>query len=141
MIILDTNVISEMIKEEPHQAVETWLNQQAAETLYLTSVTVAELLFGFQVLPDGRRKAELAKKVDAAVALFDRRILTFDVTAARHYAELAVKARTLGKGFPVPDGYIAAIAAANHFIVATRDTAPFAAAGVKVINPWLQISS
>ena len=141
MIILDTNVISEMIKVEPHQTVEAWLNQQAAETLFLTSVTVAELLFGFQVLPDGRRKTELARKVDAVVMLFDQRILTFDLAAARHYAELAVKTRTAGKGFPVPDGYIAAIAVANQFIVATRDIAPFAAAGVKVINPWLPMSS
>ncbi len=68
--------------------------------------------------------------------LFADRILPFDVAAARHYADLAVKARTAGKGFPTPDGYIAAIAASRAFAVATRDTSAFHAAGVAVINPW-----
>jgi hypothetical protein len=69
-------------------------------------------------------------------AIFDRRILVFDEEAARRYAGLAAKARTAGKRFPVPDGYIAAIATAKGFQVASRDTAPFHAAGVSVINPW-----
>ncbi len=136
MIVLDTNVISEAMKPEPHPGVLTWLNEQAIETLYLSSVTLAELLFGIAALPIGRRKNILAKTLDGLLDLFGNRILPFDVNAARHYADLAVTARSAGQGFPTPDGYIAAIATAHGFIVATRDIAPFHAVGLKVINPW-----
>jgi len=136
MIVLDTNVVSEAMKPEPDPAVRAWLNEQVAETLYLSSVTLAELLFGIGALPDGRRKKGLAETLDGLLALFGDRVLMFDTEAARHYADLAVKARTAGKGFPTPDGYIGSIAAAKGFIVATRDTSPFEAAGLAVINPW-----
>ena len=136
MIVLDTNVISEAMKPEPHPAVRAWLNDQAAETLYLSSVTLAELLFGIAALPAGKRKDMLAQTLDGLMGLFRDRVLPFDVDAARHYADLAVTARTGGRGFPTPDGYIAAIAASRGFVVASRDTAPFEAGGVSVINPW-----
>ncbi|MCF2133740.1 MULTISPECIES: type II toxin-antitoxin system VapC family toxin [Mycetohabitans] len=136
MIVLDTNVVSEAMKPEPDPAVRAWLNEQVAETLYLSSVTLAELLFGTGVLPDGRRKKGPGVALDGLLELFGERVLTFDTEAARHYAELAVKARTAGKGFPTPDGYIGAIAVSKGFIVATRDTSPFEAAGLTVINPW-----
>lgn len=136
MIVLDTNVVSEAMKPQPHPAVRAWLNDQAAETLYLSSVTLAELLFGIGALPAGRRKEMLAQTLDGLLDIFKGRVLPFDVDAARRYAELAVTAREGGRGFPTPDGYIAAIAAARGFIVASRDTAPFQAAGVMVINPW-----
>lgn len=136
MIVLDTNVVSEAMKPEPHAAVRAWLNEQAAETLYLSSVTLAELLFGIRALPAGKRRNMLGKALDGLLELFPDRVLPFDSEAARHYAELAVTARNGGRGFPTPDGYIAAIAAAKGFIVATRDTSPFEAAGLKVINPW-----
>lgn len=136
MILLDTNVVSEVMRAEPHPAVLAWLDNQAAETLYLSSVTLAEILFGIEAMPAGRRKSALAEVFSGIFAVFDQRILVFDVEAARRYAGLAVKARAAGKGFPVPDGYIAAIAAAKGFQVASRDTAPFHAAGVPVINPW-----
>ena len=124
MIVLDTNVVSEAMKPEPHPAVRAWLNDQAAETLYLSSVTLAELLFGIGTLPAGTRKDMLTQSLDGLTRLFRDRVLPFDVDAARHYAELAVKAKTGGRGFPTPDGYIAAIAASRGFIVASRDTAP-----------------
>lgn len=136
MIVLDTNVVSEAMKPEPHPAVLAWLNEQAAETLYLSSVTLAELLFGIAALPLGRRKEMLGQALDGLMGMFRGRILPFDTDAARHYAELAVAARTKGRGFPVPDGYIAAIAVSRGFIVASRDTAPFEAAAIAVINPW-----
>jgi hypothetical protein len=136
MIILDTNVVSEAMKPQPHPAVRAWLNDQAAETLYLSSVTLAELLFGIGALPVGKRKDMLAQTLDGLMGLFRDRLLPFDVDAARHYAELAVMAKIVGRGFPTPDGYIAAIAASRGFIVATRDTAPYEAASVTVINPW-----
>ena len=136
MIVLDTNVVSEAMKPEPHPVVRAWLNEQAAETLYLSSVTLAELLFGIGALPSGKRKDMLAQALDGLMGLFRDRVLPFDIDAARHYAELAVTAKTGGRGFPTPDGYIAAIAASRGFIVASRDTAPYEAAGISVINPW-----
>lgn len=136
MIVLDTNVISEAMKPEPNPSVRAWLNEQATETLYLCSVTVAELLFGIAALPSGRRKQLLTQALDGMLALFKERVLPFDMDAARCYAELAVTARSAGRGFPTPDGYIAAIAASRGFIVASRDTSPFQAGGLAVINPW-----
>jgi predicted nucleic acid-binding protein len=136
MILLDTNVVSEAMKPAPDDAVRGWLDEQAAETLYLSSVTIAELLFGLGALPKGKRKGKLAGALDGVMELFADRILPFDIGAARHYADLAVKARAAGKGFPTPDGYIAAIAASKGFVVATRDTSAFDAAGVEVIDPW-----
>jgi predicted nucleic acid-binding protein len=136
MIVLDTNVVSEAMKPEPHPAVRAWLNEQAVETLYLSSVTLAELLFGIGALPTGKRKDMLAQALDGLLGLFRDRVLPFDTDAARRYAELAVTAKAGGRGFPTPDGYIAAIAASRAFIVASRDTAPFEAVGIAVINPW-----
>jgi predicted nucleic acid-binding protein len=136
MIVLDTNVVSEAMKPEPNPAVLAWLNDQAAETLYISSVTLAELLFGIQALPRGRRRDQLDGALNALLELFRDRVLSFDTEAARCYAELAVAARNGGRGFPTPDDYIAAIAASRGFIVASRDTAPFEAAGAAVINPW-----
>lgn len=136
MIILDTNVVSEAMKAAPHPAVKTWLDNQAAETLYLSSITLAELLFGIRALPTGRRKDTLTAALDGLVVLFRGRILPFDIEAARHYAELATTAKSAGRGFPTPDGYIAAIAASHKFVVASRDTAPYRAAGVSVLIPW-----
>ena len=136
MIVLDTNVVSEVMKPEPHSAVRSWLNDQVVETLYLSSVTVAELLFGVAVLPAGRRKDALAQTLDGLIGTFGTRVLPFDVDAAKRYADLAAAARIGGRGFPIPDGYIAAIAAVRGLIVATRNTSPFEAVGVATINPW-----
>jgi predicted nucleic acid-binding protein len=136
MILLDTNVVSEAIKPEPHPAVRDWLDAQAAETLFLSTITVAELLFGIGVLASGKRKEMLKARIDLLLEQFEGRILAFDTAAAKHYADLAVKARTAGRGFPTPDGYIAAIADANRFVVATRDMSAFRAAGLPAIDPW-----
>ena len=136
MILLDTNLVSEAMKPRPDLGVQTWLDAQLAETLYLSSITIAELLFGLSALPADRRKSALAQMLDGLLELFGDRVLAFDTAPARNYAELAVKARAAGKGLPTPDGYIAAIAVTHGFAVATRDVAPFQAAGLKVINPW-----
>ena len=140
MILLDTNVVSEAMKPEPAAAVRAWLDAQAAATLYLSSVTIAELMFGIGALPNGRRKDKLTAALGGVLELFADRILPFDARAARRYAELAVRARAAGKGFPTPDGYIAAIAAAHDFAVASRDTSAFTAAGLVVIDPWATTS-
>ena len=136
MIVLDTNVVSEAMTREPHPRVREWLNAQSAETLFLSSITVAELLFGVSVLPAGKRKNALGAALDDVLDVFATRILPFDTPAAQRYADLAVKARAAGKGFPTPDGYVAAIAAAHGFAVASRDASAFDAAGLTVINPW-----
>ena len=136
MIVLDTKVVSEAMKPEPNPTVRAWLNDQAAETLYLSSVSLAELLFGIAALPAGKRQDMQAQTLDALMGLFRDRVLPFDADAARRYADLAVTAKNGGRGFPTPDGYIAAIAASRGFIVASRDTAPYEAANVAVINPW-----
>lgn len=136
MILLDTNVVSEAMTREPHPRVREWLDSQAEDTLFLSSVTVAELLFGVGALPKGRRKDALAAAIDDVLDLFAARVLPFNTAAAQHYAELAIKARAAGKGFPLPDGYIAAIAAAHGFAVATRDASAFHAAGLTVVDPW-----
>ena len=137
MILLDTNVVSEAMKPEPAASVREWLDAQAAETLFLSSITVAELTFGIGSLAAGRRRDKLAATLDGVLGLFGPRILPFDTAAARLYGELAVRARAAGRGFPTPDGYIAAIAAAHGFAVASRDASAFAAAGLPVINPWI----
>lgn len=136
MILLDTNVVSEAVKPDSHASVRAWLDAQVAETLFLPSITVAELLFGIGALPDGRRKEMLAARIDGLLDQFADRILPFDTAAAQRYADLAVKARSAGRGFPTPDGYIAAIAAARGLTVASRDTSAFKAAGLSVIDPW-----
>jgi len=104
--------------------------------VFLSSVTVAELLFGIGALPRGRRKDRLAATLDGVLDLFSARILPFDAAAARRYTDLAVKVRAAGRGFPTPDGYIAAIAAVQGFAVASRDTSAFKAAGLTIIDPW-----
>jgi predicted nucleic acid-binding protein len=136
MIVLDTNVVSEAMKPEADPSVRAWLNTQAAETLYLSSVTFAELLYGIGALPAGKRKDALAQALDGLMRIFKDRILPFDADAARRYADLAITAKTAGRGFPKPDAYIAAIAASRGFIVASRDTSPYEAVGLSVINPW-----
>lgn len=136
MIILDTNVVSEAMKPAGDQRVVSWLNAQAVSDVYLTSITLAELMFGIGILADGRRKMALSAALDEIAELFRGRILAFDDDAARHFADLAVTARRSGRGFPLPDGYIAAIAVANGFPVVTRDLSAFEGAGVTAIDPW-----
>jgi len=136
MILIDTNVVSEAMKPTPDASVLAWLNEQAAETLHLSSLTLAELLFSDAAMPAGKRKDTLARALDGLMRLFGDRVLPFDADAARCYAEPALTAKDTGRGFPMSDGNIAAIASSQGFIVASRDKAPFEAARVTVIDPW-----
>lgn len=138
MIVLDTNVVSEAMRLQPDATVMSWLNDQAIETLYLSSVTLAELLFGLGALPAGARKDRLAHALDALLALFPGRILPFDQDASRRYAEMAVAARAAGRPLSVADGFIAATAASRNFAGATRNIVHFADTGVMLIDPWQQ---
>jgi hypothetical protein len=137
VILIDTNVISETMRPEPEQRVVDWLDAQAAETLHISTVSMAELLLGIAILPAGRRKVELGLSLAAkAAALFQKRILPFDLAAARVYSTVVSRARSAGRPIGMADGQIAAIAASHKLTVATRDTTPFAAAGVATIDPW-----
>lgn len=136
MIILDTNVVSEAMRPAPAHVVRDWLNHQAANTLFLSTVTLAELLYGIGSLPAGKRRDRLTQSLDRLLALFPGRILPFDTDAARRYADMAVTARAAGRPLSTSDGYIAAIAASHGFAVATRNTRHFAGTGVDLIDPW-----
>ena len=137
MIILDTNVVAEPMKPKGSPRVQSWLDEQAVETLYLTATSLSELLVGIEVQPDGKRKKGLnAALSELIVSLFGSRILPFDQKAALAYAPLVSRARSSGRLLSVADGQIAAIAVVHGFTVATRDLAPFVAVGVPIINPW-----
>ena len=137
MIILDTNVVSEPMKPDGDPGVQDWLDEQLAETLYITSISISELLLGVELRPEGKRKEGLAIALsDLLATLFGDRVLSFDLQAATMYAARISKARAAGRAISMADGQIAAIAAAHGFTIATRDTAPFVAAGVPVVDPW-----
>ena len=137
MILLDTNVVSEPLRHAPEGRVIDWIDAQSLETLFLSAITVAELRAGVAMLPAGKRRASLQQSLEKRVLpLFAGRVLPFDQTCTPAYAELMAKARSAGLAIATADGYIAAIAAASGLTVATRDTGPFEAAGVAVINPW-----
>ncbi|WP_175726467.1 type II toxin-antitoxin system VapC family toxin [Burkholderia ambifaria] len=137
MILVDTNVISEPLRREPSAAVIEWLDAQNVETLFLAAISLAEMRFGVAALPEGKRRDWLHHSIEQRVVpLFRGRILPFDDAASKAYASLRAKARATGNAMASADGFIAATAAANGLIVATRDVAPFEAAGLRVIDPW-----
>lgn len=137
MILLDTNVVSEPLRQAPEPRVIAWIDAQPLETLFLSAITVAELRAGVALLPAGKRRTALQESLEKRVLpLFAGRVLPFDLACTKAYAQLTAKARASGAAIAPADGYIAAIAAANGFAVATRDTQPFEAAGTAVINPW-----
>ena len=139
MILVDTNVISEPLRVSPEVRVVEWIDAQPIETLYLSAITVAELRFGVASLPTGRRRTGLRDSLETRVLpMFAGRILPFDLAASQAYGELMSRAREAGLAIGASDGYIAATAAANGMVVATRDTAPFLAAKVPFINPWAE---
>ena len=141
MILVDTNVISEPLRQTPTPRVTEWIDAQPLETLYLSAITVAELRFGVISLPAGRRRDLLTEDIEHRVLpLFAGRILAFDLAASQAYADLMANARSNGIAVAVSDGYIAATAACNGMMVASRDTKPFEAAGLRVIDPWTEWS-
>lgn len=137
MIILDTNVVSELMRSQPDTAVVEWADRQVDTTLYLTSITLAEIRFGIAALPSGRRRDRLRDVFESGIRpLFGARVLSFDEAASSAYAELRARARRKGAAIGDVDAMIAAIARAHGFAVATRDVAPFEAAGAAVMNPF-----
>jgi predicted nucleic acid-binding protein len=137
MILLDTNVISESQRQEPNARVLDWIDAQALETLYLSVITVAELRAGIALMPAGKRRASLHENLEKRLLpMFANRVLLFDMACTKAYAELLAESRAAGLAVETADAFIAAVALANGFIVATRDTSPFQAVGIDVINPW-----
>ncbi len=137
MIVLDTNVISEPLKALADSAVIRWLDSQVPETLYLTATNLAEILIGITLLPVGKRRRGMEVAMQTLLTkLFAGHFLSFDREAAIAFALLGSRAAAKGYSISVADCQIAAIAAVHGFAVATRDTAPFIAVGMQVINPW-----
>lgn len=140
MIILDTNVISETQRPSPSPKVMAWMDGLDPSSTYITAITAAELVFGVNRLPDGKRRTKLSQAVSAILEIdFHERILPFDTAAALYFGPLAAEAEKAGKRVSFADGAIAAIARANKSCpIATRDERPFFAMGIEVIDPWAE---
>ena len=137
MILLDTNVIGELMRAEPAQAVLDWFGRHDAADLFISAVTEAELRAGVAYLPEGQRRDRLQSAVDAMIGQdFQGRILPFDTIAARPYAEIAAQRRVAGRPIAEADCQIAAIARAADAPLATRNVRDFDGCRVRVINPW-----
>jgi toxin FitB len=138
VIVLDTNVLSELIRATPSPAVLAWARAQDAAAIFTTAVCEAELLFGVAAMAEGRRRTALARAVEAILGtILGGRVLPFDRAAARLYGELAAESRRSGRPVGIADLQIAAIARArNAGAIATRNTQHFADCGVVIIDPW-----
>jgi predicted nucleic acid-binding protein len=137
MTIVDTNVISEMMKPSSSAVVDRWMASHPAPHLFTTSVTKAEIFLGIEIMPAGKRRESL---LQTARALLDHdfagRILPFDNDAAPFYAEIVASRRRSGRPISQSDAQIAAIARAHGYSLATRNVGDFAECGIRLINPW-----
>ena len=137
MIVLDTNVVSELIRPRSNPSVVDWVARQPGTSLFISAVTEAELRYGVAILPAGHRRERLAAEIESTLREdFSRRILPFDSAAARAYATIMADRRATGRPISQADCQIAAIARARGAPVATRDVTDFAGCGIKVVNPW-----
>lgn len=137
MIILDTNVVSELLRAAPAPPVAAWLATVEGATVYLTAISEAELRYGAALIPPGRRKAQLVQAVDGMLREdFRGRILPFDSTASQHYAQIAASRRSAGRPISQFDCQIAAITRAFGAVLATRNVADFVDCGIELIDPW-----
>ena len=137
MFLIDTNVISELMRATPAPSVLSWFSTQDPSTLYLSAVTEAELRTGIAILPEGQRREGLRAALDATIAEdFEGRILPFDTDAAKAYAEIAAGRRSAGRPIADADCQIAAIAREAAMPVITRNTRDFEGCGIGLINPW-----
>ncbi len=137
MIVLDTNVVSELMNPQGSQAVKSWANTQPRESLFTTTITQAEILYGIAILPEGNRKQRLQ---NAAHVVFNQeflnQILLFDSEAAGYFAAIAAYCRRQGTPISQFDAQIAAICRTHQAILATRNVDDFAHGGIEIINPW-----
>lgn len=137
MMILDTNIISEMMKANPAINLIKWLDEQEVMQLFITTITIAEITYGLHVLPKGNRRSILENAFNNAVMeAFKHRILSFDVHAAYHYGKLMSQRKTLGRPLSLPDGQIASIAGVHDAVIVTRNTRDFINCELELINPF-----
>lgn len=137
MVVLDTNVVSEMMRDAPNPEVLAWLDGRPTRELFLTAVTEAEVRAGIALLPEGRRRRGLTEAAEHAFgSLFAGRVLPFDSNAARSYADIAAARRAAGRSLSQADGQIAAIARSHGMAVATRNVRDFENMGIELFNPW-----
>lgn len=137
MILLDTNVVSELMRSSPEPAVEAWIAGHPVEDLFFSAVGEAKLRYGVAVMPTGRRRDRLASEIEGMLREdFEGRVLPFDSDAALAYAEVASARRASGRPAPLADCQIAAIARSRGMSVATRNVRDFTDMGVDVIDPW-----
>jgi hypothetical protein len=137
MILVDTNVISELMRAEPAQIVLDWFGQHDAAVLFISAVTEAELRTGVAIMPEGQRRDRLQLALDAMIDQdFQARVLPFDSPAAKVYADIAAQRRAAGRPIAEADCQIAAIARAIGAPVATRNVKDFDGCGIRLINPW-----
>jgi len=138
MIIVDTNVVSELLRPAPEPRVELWLSSQNGLTIFLTAISEAELRYGVAIMGNGKRRAGLADAVDRILREdLAGRILPFDSEAARSYADIAAARRATGRPIAQADCQTAAIARAHAAVVATRNTPDFEGCDIDLINPWI----
>ena len=137
MTLLDTNVISELMKATPAPAVLAWMSRQPPEGLFMSTISMAEILFGIELLPKGKRRDGLLHEAEVTFARdFARRILPFDERAARMFGSIVAARRIQGRPIGIADGQIAAIARCHEAALATRDTSDFETCGLRLVNPW-----
>jgi predicted nucleic acid-binding protein len=137
MIVLDTNVLSELMRPKPSPLVVAWIAKKHAAELFTTSITEAEILYAIELLSGGKRREMLRAAAEGMfVEDFVGRILSFDSDAARAFSEIAARRRLLGKPISHPDAQIAAIVRARRAVLATRDIDDFQDCDIKVIDPW-----
>lgn len=137
MIILDTHILSELMKLSPNPNVITWLDEQQVSDLFITTITVAEINYGISALPEGKRKIFLERAFDAAVLkVFNHRIIPFDESSAVAYGKLMAQRKRLGSPLSIFDGQIAAIAFSSKATLVTRNENDFFNCGLKLINPF-----
>ena len=137
MVLLDTNVVSELMRSAPSEEVLVWVDALPPRELFVTSVTEAEVRTGIAILPDGARRRGLADAAERTLGgLFAGRVLPFDSSAARTYADIAAASRAAGRPISQSDCQIAAIARSRGLALATRNVRDFSETGVEVIDPW-----
>ncbi len=137
MIVLDTNVVSELMRPDPAPAVDAWVAGRPAESLFFSAVGEAELRYGVAIMPAGRRRNRVGGEIEAMLSEdFEGRVLPFDTRAARAYAEIAAACRAIGRPVAQADCQIGAIAQARGMAVATRNVRHFEHMGIDVIDPW-----
>ncbi|GAB4191824.1 MAG: type II toxin-antitoxin system VapC family toxin [Wenzhouxiangellaceae bacterium] len=138
MILLDTNIVSEVMRQRPEPLVVAWLNRQQSRHLFLSAITIAEIEYGLQIMPMGQRRARMTHQFTQFITHgFQQRILTFDQAAAQTYGKLIAHRRALGRPMTMADGQIAAIAATHRFSLATRNEKDFLDCDLTLINPFV----